>query len=110
MRIVDDERPGPLDVITNPFHIVTVARECIPDGANVSFRHLAPRPDLGVVRGRVFVPTDAIDWRGLPGARVQLLSADGSSRFAPTGLDWASSPVATCWAWTSRPTSPGRSS
>lgn len=85
--VVDDERPGPLDVITNPYHIAVVQRRCLPDQATVGFRHVAPDPTAGTVRGHVFVPTNAVDWLGIPNATVFLAGADGRRRDARTGRD-----------------------
>lgn len=94
VTVVDDERPGPLDVITNPYHIVAVPRmndtSTLPP---VRFRHIAPALNTGVVRGRVFAPADSVDWLPLPGARVRLALANSTTpsntaaRFAITGRD-----------------------
>ncbi len=85
--VFDDERPGPLDVITNPFHIVLVDRRCLrPDP---QFEHIAPRPGSAVLMGRVAGRLPGQDPRPLPGARVSLRSPDAGRppRLAYTGLD-----------------------
>jgi len=87
IRIVDDERPGPLDALTNPYHIVVVRKACLPPGSSVTFLHVAPVPGTGVIRGTVWVPADATDWRGLPEATVRLWDSNGDLRTTLTGYD-----------------------
>ena len=87
IRIVDDERPGPLDVITNPYHVVAVPRACLPPQAAVIFLHVAPTPGTAVIRGTLYVPANATDWRGLPDALVRLHTSNGEFRTTRTGED-----------------------
>jgi|GEM_PF-1739261 len=85
--VFDDKRPGPLDVITNPFHIVLVDRRCLrPDP---QFVHIAPRPGSAVLMGRVAGAGPSLEPRPLAGARVTLrsLGAAAPPRVAYTGLD-----------------------
>jgi hypothetical protein len=88
--VVDDERPGPLDVLTNPFHFVRVSKECVPPIiANSYFKHVAATPDTGVVRGNVYAPAGPT-YRPLPGAVVTLVRPDSITPRPPTavtGLD-----------------------
>ncbi len=87
--VMDDERPGPLDVITNPFHVVLLHRACLPPHAALSFAHVAPPPDSAVLHGRVFAADDSNEGRPLPGAHVTLhgTAADEPVRHAVTGLN-----------------------
>jgi hypothetical protein len=89
VMIVDDERPGMLDVITNPFHIVMVARACLPPNGSVTFRHQAPAAGTGIVRGHVFGrESNSTDWQPLFGATVRLGQAAGTpGSVTRTGLD-----------------------
>jgi hypothetical protein len=48
---------------------------------------VAPDPSAGTVRGHVFVPTNAVDWLGIPNATVFLAGEDGRRREARTGRD-----------------------
>ncbi len=85
--VFDDERPGPLDVITNPFHIVLVDRRCLRLAPQ--FVHIAPRPGSAVLMGRVAGAGPSLEPRPLAGARVTLrsLGAAAPPRVAYTGLD-----------------------
>ncbi|MGD8377548.1 MAG: carboxypeptidase-like regulatory domain-containing protein [Acidobacteriota bacterium] len=76
VRVVDDERQGDLTVITNPYHFSVVPRRCVPGRAGVSFRHEAPPPGSGVIRGRVWLPAADGDWHPAPGVQVQLHGPD----------------------------------
>jgi len=87
--IVDDERPGPLDVITNPFHIVMVPQACLPPNGSVTFQHRAPTAGTGVVRGHVFGrESNSTDWQPLLGATVRLGPSSGTvGPVTRTGMD-----------------------
>lgn len=88
--VIDDERAGPLDVVTNPFHIVVVARGCLPCERSIGFRHVAPRADSAIVTGRVTtVASNSTDPVAIVGARVSLLTPNAGQPFrvALTGLD-----------------------
>lgn len=87
--IFDDERPGPLDVVTNPYHFVLVDRWCLPPGHSVMFEHVAPRPETGVVVGEVLGATPDDRPKPLPGAHVMLISDNAASDpcHTTTGMD-----------------------
>jgi hypothetical protein len=85
--VVDDERPGPPDIITNPFHIVSTCREMLPPGSSVVFQHLRPLPQSGTVIGRVFARRLEGDPVPLPGAHVVLAGQNSDPRHAMTGMD-----------------------
>lgn len=85
--IVDDERPGDRDNVSNAYHIVAVPSECVAADASVSFRHVAPVPGTGVLQGRVFVPADATPWRPIPGAVVRLYTSNSAPRISISGHD-----------------------
>ena len=85
--IVDDERPGPLDVITNPFHIVSVRRDLLPGQRSATFLHARPIPETGVVTGRVFAIRPEGDPLPLPGAHVVLARPGTEPRHTLGGLD-----------------------
>lgn len=86
--VSDDERPGPLAIITNPYHIVVLPRACVPPNASVSFRHLAPQPGTSIVRGRVFAPANSVDWLPLEGAKVTLAASNAvAPRVTTSGFD-----------------------
>ncbi len=88
--VFDDERPGMLDVITNPFHVVVVDRRCLPPHGAVVFEHVAPMPESGVVAGAVVAPGDPDQPpRPLPGAHVALIpqNNDGEPWHAMSGAD-----------------------
>jgi hypothetical protein len=89
IRVFDDRRPGPLDVITNPFHIVLVRRACLPPNASIVFEHVAPAPGTGVVIGHVLAQAPDANPRPLAGAHVCLRNPDDESltRHTHTGLD-----------------------
>jgi len=89
IRVFDDERPGMLDVITNPFHIVLVRRECLPPSASFVFEHVAPIPGTSVVTGHVAAQEPNAPLRPIPGAHVALSGANDEAltRHARTGLD-----------------------
>lgn len=73
VTIFDDERPGPLDVLTNPFHIVIIPRRCLPDSASVAFVRVHPEPATGVLLGRVLAQaSDTTESRPVPGALIAL--------------------------------------
>jgi hypothetical protein len=87
--IFDDERPGPLDVLTNPFHIVAVERRCLPPQSSVVFEHAAPLPGTSVVEGHVFAGRPEAPPAPLPGAIVTLAgpNTDPAPARASTGVD-----------------------
>lgn len=88
VMVMDDERPGPLDVVTNPYHIVVLPAACVPPNASVSFRHTAPQPGTSIVRGRVFAPANSVDWLPLEGAKVTLIASNAAApRVAISGHD-----------------------
>lgn len=88
--VVDDERPGMLAIVTNPYHFVAVDRNCLPCNVSIGFRHVAPRDDSGLLVGRV-VTTAANSSERVPvvGARVTLLTANAEQPFRSvlTGFD-----------------------
>lgn len=45
MVVIDDPRPGPAPVVSNPFHIVAVERGALPPERSVSFLRLRPLAD-----------------------------------------------------------------
>lgn len=77
VHIVEDPRPGLLDVITNPFHIVAVPRGCLPAGLSTVFLKTDVRRDSGIVSGTVY---GNIPWRDAP---IPLVNARVTLR--PTG-------------------------
>lgn len=86
--VFDDERPGPLDVITNPFHIVLAERCCLAPHAAAVFEHVAPQLESAVVAGRVLTAEPGAEPRPLPGAHVMLAGPEGvEPRHAMSGLD-----------------------
>ncbi len=85
--IVDDERPGPVEVVTNPFHIVSACRALVPAMRSVIFQHLRPFPESGVVVGRVFAAPPEGDPVPLLGAHVILAREDQEPRLAMSGWD-----------------------
>jgi hypothetical protein len=85
--IVDDKRPGPLPLVTNPFHIVAVCRESLPPQRSVAFLHLRPIPESGTVVGRVFEARPENQPTPLGGAHVVLLRPEEPPREAMTGGD-----------------------
>ncbi|MFN0135785.1 MAG: carboxypeptidase regulatory-like domain-containing protein [Phycisphaerae bacterium] len=88
--VIDDERPGALDVITNPYHIVVVPRLCLPCERSIGFRHVAPRDDTGIVIGRVTTTAANSDEPiAVAGARISLLTpnAEQPFRVATSGFD-----------------------
>ena len=85
--IVDDKRPGPLAVVTNPFHIVAVCRESLPPHRSVTFLHLRPIPESGTVVGRVFAAQTEGEPTPLGNAHVVLLRPEEPPRDAMTGGD-----------------------
>lgn len=55
VRVFDDRRPGGSEEgPANPFHIVAVERGCLPPHAALSFAHIGPHPEAGVIEGRVW--------------------------------------------------------
>lgn len=87
-EVIDDERPGALTIITNPYHIVAVPRTCVPPTANITFRHLAPTPGTSVLRGRVYIPANVNPWVPVAGATVRLFEVNiPQPRVAYSGLD-----------------------
>jgi hypothetical protein len=84
--IIDDERPGPLDVITNPFHVAVVGRRCLAPGASVRFQHVRPAEESAVIQGSVFLLAPDGE-RPARGASVALLARDEVVRRTTTGLD-----------------------
>ncbi|MFQ5807687.1 MAG: carboxypeptidase-like regulatory domain-containing protein, partial [Phycisphaerae bacterium] len=85
--IVDDERPGPIEVVTNPFHIVAVGRELLPPMRSVSFHHVRPLPESGTVVGRVFAAPPEHDPVPLFAAHVMLVRPEHEPRHALSGMD-----------------------
>jgi len=85
--VVDDPRPGPLDEITNPFHIVTINRRCVAGDRSAAFIHIRPQHGTGVVQGRVFAARDDGGEAPLPNSIVTLLTPDGAVGRARSGLD-----------------------
>ncbi len=88
IQVIDDERMGPLPVLTNPYHIVAVSRVCVPPQASVTFRHIAPTPGMSLVRGKVFIPANATDWVPVANATVKLLASSAvPPQITRSGLD-----------------------
>ncbi|MGD8454653.1 MAG: carboxypeptidase-like regulatory domain-containing protein [Phycisphaerae bacterium] len=87
ITIVDDERPGDCDVVTNPFHVVAVSRELLRPRAAIAFKHMRPMPETGVVSGRVFAAPPEHEPMPLHGAHLVLRSVDGEPREAMSGQD-----------------------
>jgi hypothetical protein len=87
VRMVDDPRPGPLDVITNPYHIVAVNARCLPAHASVAFDRLYPDRDSAVIAGRVLTMGDDGHLRPIAGARVVLGVHSDHPRRTQTGRD-----------------------
>lgn len=85
--IIDDERPGPVPEVSNPFHIVAVQRQLLPPMRSVTFQHLRPFPESGTVAGHVFAPQPGGEPRPLPGAHVMLARDNAEPRHAMAGLD-----------------------
>lgn len=92
VTIFDDPRPGMLDVITNPFHIVRLPRPVLPPDRSVVFERMLPIPASGVIDGEVLAaaPDDSAV-HPLPRARVTLApranTTDQPPRVAFSGLD-----------------------
>jgi hypothetical protein len=74
VHVAVNNRPGPEDNVSNPFHIVRVPRTCLAATGTVGFVSHGPPPLPAAVIGRVFAvtqpggPADP-----LPGAEVRLL-------------------------------------
>jgi len=85
--IVDDERPGPEDHPTNPFHIVAVPRRCVPGPNSLIFTHVRPPPESGIIEGRVLGARPEGDGHPLAGALVTLRREEEVLRRTVTGLD-----------------------
>ena len=81
VRIVDDETPGPLDVITNPYHIVAVPTRCLGRLATVEFAASMPGHVPGALVGRVVAESGEGVARPIAGALIRLLRPD------PNGSD-----------------------
>ena len=77
--MIDDPRPGPLDVITNPFHIVAIDRRCLTNWKNIAFDTGHPLRDTGVVTGRVIAaPASDTDLPPVANANVKLVGYDAT--------------------------------
>jgi hypothetical protein len=89
VNIWDDERPGPLPVITNPFHFVAVHKACLSPRAGLAFVHFAPEPDAGVVMGHIGQHTSAAVPAPLPNAHVSLIPNNAAQqvRHTRSGFD-----------------------
>ncbi|MFH1748287.1 MAG: carboxypeptidase-like regulatory domain-containing protein, partial [Planctomycetota bacterium] len=88
VKILDDRRPGPCDIITHPFHIVAVPRAAFPPHATVIFHHQRPFPESGTIAGRVFVvPPDGEEPRPLPGTHIMLFREGIEPFHAMSGWD-----------------------
>ena len=92
VTIFDDPRPGMLDVITNPFHVVRLPRPVLPPDRSVVFERMLPIPATGVIDGEVLAAdpgNSAV--HPLPRARVTLApranTTDQPPRVAFSGLD-----------------------
>jgi protocatechuate 3,4-dioxygenase beta subunit len=82
--VIDDEAPGPLDIITNPWHIVKVNRRCLPRRASLCFESWAPGPEPGTIAGHVFGETPDGGEVPLGGALVRLYTNEGLVRATHT--------------------------
>lgn len=85
--IVDDNRQGDLEIITNPFHIVTIPRACVHPRKTVVFQHVRPMPETSVIEGRVVTENPQGDLVPVPEAHVQIASPDGNIRATMAGGD-----------------------
>jgi len=72
VTIIDDERPGDVEEISNAFHIVKVPRDCVFPNGGFAFNLKAPPPPPGQVAGHVFAETPEGPVP-LPGAVVRLI-------------------------------------
>lgn len=72
VAVVNDRRPGPLDAMSNPFHIVSVPRSAIPAQTLLFFSSVRPALGSATLQGRVVGMTPDGDARPLVGATVRL--------------------------------------
>lgn len=88
-RLVVRNRPGPLNVITNPFHIIKIPIACAPCLNTVAFVSHRPRIGPGAVAGRVSAAEEpGMPPEPLPGAVVRLVLPDpGPAVIAETETD-----------------------
>ncbi len=74
IHVAVQEQPGPLDVITNPFHIVKVPRICLAPPGSVLFLSHTPAQVPGLVVGRVIgAPEPGTAPSPIAGALVRLI-------------------------------------
>ncbi len=72
VRVIDDERPGTCDVVTNPFHIAKVPLECLGRFTSIGFKSYAPGAVPGAMAGQVVGVNDAGETIPLAEATVRL--------------------------------------
>lgn len=87
VAIVDDHRPGPIDEISNPFHIVAAPKDAFPPHRAVVFQRMRPAPESGAVMGRVFGEHPDGDPMPLGEAHVVLMRPGDEPRHAMSGMD-----------------------
>jgi len=87
IHVFDDPRPGPVEELSNPFHIVSVAKSVLPPRKSLVFSHVRPERETGVVVGRVLAQLPDGDFAPLSGARVALRAGDEDARVTQTGRD-----------------------
>ncbi|MBK9120499.1 MAG: carboxypeptidase regulatory-like domain-containing protein [Phycisphaerales bacterium] len=77
--ILEDRRPSMLPAFSNPFHLVTVPKGCLPPDANVLIQTYRPVPGSATLDGRVLgtIPGTDAQTRPLAGVLVQLLDDEG---------------------------------
>lgn len=84
---IDDPRPGPAPVVSNPFHIVAVERGALPPERSINFLRLRPLAETGIVTGHVLASPPQGQPEPLPGAHVMLVRQGAEPRHAVSGLD-----------------------
>ncbi len=79
VMIIDDDSPGTMPTLSNPFHIVKVRRMCVPPSASIAFdlRAPAPAPEPGAIIGHVAGLTPGGHSTPLAGAMVRLFNNSG---------------------------------
>lgn len=87
VMIIDDERPGPEEELTNPFHIVSTCRSELPPRSSVLFRHWRPVPESGTIVGHVFAARPDGEPIPLPRTHVALVREGAEPRHSVSGRD-----------------------